>query len=137
MVVLEIKRKEGSAMITSCEEETARLREITYRILQELRLGVHRIGYKHLLLLIPCYVLDSSQSLSKELYPYAARHFGYGSWQPVEHAVRIAILDAWARRDPAVWEEYFPGMTKVPSNKQFIAAIGERIKNAPPEIGRG
>ena len=124
-------------MITTSEEKLSTLREITYRILLELQFGLHRVGCRQLLLLIPYYVLDSSQSLSKELYPRAARHFGYSSWQPVEHAVRIAILDAWERRDMAVWEKYFPGAKKAPSNKLFIATIAERIKNAPPEIGRG
>lgn len=124
-------------MITICEEEIAGLRESTHSILCELRFGVHRLGYRQLLLLVPCYIQNSNQSLSKELYPYVAGCFGNGSWQPVEHAVRIAILDAWERREPGVWEKYFPGVKKVPSNKQFIAAIGEWIKNAPPGEGRG
>lgn len=119
-------------MITTHEEQIILLREITSRILPELRFGIHRLGYKQLLLLIPCYALDSNQSLSKELYPYAADYFGYASWQPVEHAVRVAILDAWERRDPEVWEKYFPGMKKPPSNKQFIATLAERLKNTPP-----
>ena len=122
-------------MITAKEEDM--LHERTYQALRELRVGVHRVGYQALLVLIPGYLLDSGQSLSKELYPYAAKHFGYASWQPVEHAVRVAILDAWARRDPAVWEKYFPGQAKAPTNKQFIAAVAERIKNAPPGDGRG
>ena len=118
-------------MITVCEEETDLLRENTCRILLHLRFSAHRLGYQQLLVLIPRYARDSRQSLSKELYPYAAKRFGYASWQPVEHAVRVAIQDAWERREPEVWEKYFPGAEKVPSNKQFIAAIAEHIKNAP------
>lgn len=114
------------------DEEIDILRDNTCSILYELRFGVHRLGYRQLLLLIPCYAMDSSQSLSKELYPYVAEEFGYVSWKPVEHAVRVAILDAWERRNPEAWEKYFPEGKKVPSNKKFLATIAERIKNAPP-----
>ena len=132
MVVLEKDRKEGSNMASTYEEEMESLQENTYCILHELRLGIHRLGYRQLLILIPRYALDSSQSLSKELYPYVAELFGYVTWHPVEHASRDVILDAWERRDPEVWEKYFPGATKAPSNKQFIATIAEHIKKAPP-----
>lgn len=112
-------------------------RENICGLLHELQIGIHRIGYRHLVILIPCYALDVDQSLTKELYPYVAGHFGCSSWQPVEHAVRIAIQDAWERRDVAVWEKYFPGMKKPPSNKQFIATLAERLKKPPPDNGRG
>lgn len=118
-------------MITTIDEETA-LRESTGRLLHQLRFGVHRLGYRQLLLLVPCYAMDDRQSLSKELYPRAAAHFGYASWQPIEHAVRLAILDAWQRREPGLWEGYFPGIRKPPSNKQFIATLAEMAKYAPP-----
>ena len=123
--------------MSTYEEAIEALSDNACSILHELQFGVHRLGYKQLLLLIPCYAMDSSQSLSKELYPYVAERFGYGSWKPVEHAVRVAILDAWGRGDSEVWEKYFPGARKAPSNKQVIATIAERIKYAPPLTGRG
>lgn len=123
-------------MIT-IEDQIRLWREDTCRMLHELQVGVHRNGYRQLVIIIPRFALDESQSLTKEVYPYAADYFGYTSWQPVEHAVRIAILDAWKRCDPAVWEQYFPGMKKPPSNKQFIATLAERLKKTPPENGRG
>lgn len=119
-------------MIVTFEEQVCALREDTCKMLHELQIGIHRLGYKQLALLIPCYCLDDNQSLTKELYPYAAQCFGYCSWQSVEHAVRIAIMDAWKQRDPSVWERYFPGMEKPPTNKQFIATLAERLKNTPP-----
>ena len=66
-------------MVRTQEEEIEILREKTCGILHELRFGVHRLGYKQLLVLIPRYALDSSQSLSKELYPHAAEQFGHVS----------------------------------------------------------
>lgn len=123
-------------MIT-LEEQISLRREHTCAMLHELQIGIHRNGYRQLVILIPCYALDENQSLSKELYPYVAERYGYASWQAVEHAVRIAILEAWKRRNVAVWEKYFPGMRKPPSNKQFIATLAEQLKKTPPVSGRG
>ena len=119
-------------MITTVDEETIILQAFTRRMLHELGFGSHRLGYKQLLILITRYALDSGQSLTKELYPAAAKHFGYRSWKPVEHAVRGAILDAWERGDLTVWDTYFRGMGKPPTSLQFIATIAELVKNAPP-----
>lgn len=115
-------------MTLTPEEQITIQREPTCQMLHVLNFAIHRLGYKQLVLLVPCYALDPTQSLSKELYPYVAKYFGYISWQPVEHAVRVAILDAWERRNPEVWMQYFPGMQKPPSNKQFIATLAERLK---------
>lgn len=123
-------------MITP-EEQIDLYRDNTCGLLQALQVGIHRVGYRHLVILIPCYAMDAEQSLTKELYPYAAARFGYSAWQPVERAVRVAIQDAWARGDPAVWEKYFPGAKKPPSNKRFIATLAERLKKTPPDDGRG
>lgn len=119
-------------MTVTFEEQVCALRGDTCKMLHELQIGIHRLGYKQLALLIPCYCLDDNQSLTKELYPYVAQCFGYCSWQSVEHAVRIAIIDAWKQRNPTVWERYFPGMEKPPTNKQFIATLAEQLKNTPP-----
>ena len=132
MVVLEKDRKEESAMISTYKEELECLQETACCILHKLRFRVHLLGYQELLVLLPEYTCDSTQSLSKELYPKVANQFGHTSWKAVEHAVRVAILDAWERRDPEVWENYFPGTVKVPSNKQFLATLAEHIKKAPP-----
>lgn len=96
-------------------------------ILHELGLPVHRIGYKQLCLAIVLYSQNDIQSLSKELYPAVAAHFGYTDWRPVEHAIRLAIYHAWSIRVPGLWEQYFTGTTKPPSNKQFIATIAELL----------
>lgn len=119
-------------MILTPEEQISALYESTAQMLHELQITIRRLGYKQLTIAIPCFALDDRQSLTKELYPYVANYFGYSNWCPVEHAIREIILDAWERRDPEVWEKYFYGMKKPPSNKQFIATLAERLKNTPP-----
>ena len=123
-------------MNTTLEDQMTILSDRTLHILHELHFGAHRLGYRQLLFLIPCYALDHSQSLTKELYPRAAKHFGYISWKPVERTVRIAILDAWQQQNRTIWDQYFPRTATPPSNKQFIAAVVEEIKKAPPVKGR-
>ena len=114
-------------MVSTYEEETQRLQEAACCILHGLRFRVHLLGYKELLVMLPEYARDSTQSLSKELYPRTAASFGCVSWKAVEHAVRVAIVDAWERREPEVWESCFPGAAKAPSNKEFLAALAEQI----------
>lgn len=103
-------------------------REQTTRMLHDLRIPVHRIGYRELAMGIPHYREENLQSLSKELYPWLARQFGNITPEAVEHAIREAIRQGWEHRDPKIWEIYFPGAVKPPSNKQFIATLAERIR---------
>lgn len=111
---------------------------LTIRLLHTLNVPVHRNGYRHLCIAIPCYAQDNSQWITKELYPYVARHSGSSNAIAVEHAIRTAIFDAWTRRDPEVWKRYFPHCDKAPSNKLFISVLAEQlIQNTPPENGRG
>lgn len=106
---------------------------LTIMMLHELGVPAHRIGYKQLCAAIPCYARDDTQSLTKELYPSIARRFGYPNCGPVEHAIRLAILDGWERGRREVWEGYFPCALRPPSNKLFIATLAERLKQIDPQ----
>lgn len=98
------------------------------QILHELNFPVYRIGYIQLCIGIPHFFSDFTQSLSKELYPYIAAQVGNTSTLAVEHAIREVIRAAYESCDPKVWEKFFPGERKVPSNKLFIATLAERLK---------
>lgn len=115
-------------MIITPEERICSLYEPTIKMLHDLHIGIHRLGYKQLTIAIPCYAIDDCQSLTKEVYPYVAQYFGYADWHPIERAIRSAILDAWEDRVPVVWEQYFPGTKKAPSNKLFISTLAELLK---------
>ena len=96
--------------------------------LRRLNTPVYLSGYRCLCVAIPRFALDISQSMCGELYPAVAEAFGYMDWRAVEFAIRRTILAAWEHRDPDIWNEYFPGSTKAPTNKQFIATLAQRIK---------
>lgn len=118
--------------MTTAAEDTKMLYEPTITMLRQLRMSTHRLGYKYLTVAVPMYANDDGRSLTKEIYPDVARHFGGVNRCSVEQSIRMVILDAWERRDPAAWEVYFPGQQKAPSNKQFLAVLAERLRYAAP-----
>ena len=106
-------------------------------MLRELNFAVHRTGYRHLITAIIRYTQDDGQSLSKELYPYVARSFGYSDWRAVEHSIRTSICHGWSNRNPVIWNYYFPGLRRAPTNKQFIATLAEMLKEKPSHFWEG
>lgn len=130
----------------SCKAVAARLKEIlqmepdahsrdpqaqTRKHLDRLGIPPTRSGYKRLQVGVPLYAQDPEQSLHKELYPTVASLCGNENWQQVESAMRVAIHGAWDDRDEAVWEEYFPGLRKAPSNRKFLDTLAKRIQEDP------
>lgn len=82
-------------------------------------------GYRQLCVGIPLFAKNPGMLLSKELYPAIGAVFALPDCRTVEHSVRKAITDAWARRDIIVWEKYFPGARTAPTNKAFISRLAE------------
>jgi len=82
-------------------------------------------GYRQLCVGIPIFAKNPGMLLSKELYPAIGEVFALPDCRTVEHSVRKAITDAWARRDIIVWEKYFPGARTAPTNKAFISKLAE------------
>ena len=97
-------------------------------VLRRLSTPVYLSGYRCLCIAIPIFAKDIAQSMCNELYPAVAKELGYVDWRAVEFAIRRTILAAWEHRTPEIWEEYFPGITRVPTNKQFIATLAQQIK---------
>ena len=93
--------------------------------LHTLRFRTHLDGYRQLCEAIPIYAQTPGILLSKELYPAVGEIFNLPDSRTVEHSIRKAIADAWSRRDPDLWEKYFPGATEAPTNKAFISKMAE------------
>ena len=107
---------------------TITVQDLTRHMLLELKLPTHLWGYKILCAAIPSYARNNTQSITKELYPHLAKQFGLPHPKAAEHSIRYTISEAWNRRDPDVWDQYFPGSKKAPSNLVFIAALAEYLK---------
>lgn len=96
--------------------------------LQALGIPIHRYGYKQLCIAIPYYAEHSTQSITKELYPYIAEQFGYVNSRSVERSMRYAISTSWKRKNSTAWDELFPNSAKSPSNALFIATLAEQLR---------
>ena len=114
-------------MKTLSPQALMQLQNTVRAILHELGIPVHRVGFRMLSMAVVCYRLNDTQSLTKELYPSVAKHFGYTDWHPVEQAIRLVILQAWGSQTAQAWEYYFPYCRKPPSNKLFFATIVEHL----------
>ena len=97
------------------------------RHLRILEIAANREGFRHLQVGIALYQQDSQQSVTKELYPAIAKICGNDNGAQVETAIRNVIGEAWERRDRAVWDYYFPGKEKCPTNKQFISRLAQML----------
>ena len=85
-------------------------------------------GWKCLLVMIPSYFRDPGQSFTKELYPEAGKRF-HRSGAAADRDVRYALRQAWDQGDPLIWQHYFPGAVKCPSNSEFIRRMAEELEN--------
>lgn len=103
-------------------------REQARQLLHSLGFSAHHTGYRLLIPAIVLYAQDSSQSLTKEIYPTLARQFGYGNPANIEHPMRYAIAEAHSHGDPAAWAALFPHQEKSPSNRAFIAMLAECLE---------
>lgn len=96
-------------------------------VLRALGFSPWHVGYRMLCEAIPRYRENRDQSITKELYPVVARHFGNRSGCTAERAIRYAVAEAWNHGNRAAWEGYFPGGTKPPSNLRFIATVADTL----------
>jgi CheY-like chemotaxis protein len=124
--LLDMINRHNKAKIRQRTNETQ-----TSQLLLELDFATNLDGYRYLQVAIPLFAEDPAQRICKELYPAVARLLGVSGNNNIERSIRSAIEDAWVRRDPAVWDTYFPpGMVtreKGPSNKLFIARMAEEL----------
>ncbi len=100
----------------------------TRHMLRELGFSTRHTGYKALCVAIPKYAQNNTLSMTKELYPSLRKQFGYESPSAIERPIRYAISEAWEHGRANVWEQYFPGAEKAPSNSIFIATLAEYLQ---------
>ncbi len=94
-----------------------------------LNLGFHTklCGYAYLLTALELLHSDPNQPLTKALYPAVAKRYN-GSWQQIEHGIRLSIQNAWENRTGDDWEVYFPNVTEKPSNSAFLSRAVEFLR---------
>ena len=106
---------------------TLSMEERSKLLLRTLGFAPYHSGYRRLCLGLPYFAQDPEQGLFKELYLRIAAETGTSIYS-VEASIRRAVLYAWEHSDRAVWEQYFPGIPKAPSNQILIATLAEYLK---------
>ena len=88
-------------------------------------------GYRCTVEAILALVRDPELAISKGVYPAVVPVCGTTVKQ-VEHAIRLAINDAWKHRDEAAWSVYFPkgtdGTIRRPTNSVFLTRMATALK---------
>lgn len=95
-------------------------------LLLSLGISTKHNGFAYLREAILLMSKDPSQSITKVLYPEVA-HICSCQKENVERSIRTALDSAWARRDHAKWQKYFPGAEQRPSNAVFISRLAEAL----------
>lgn len=95
-------------------------------LLRQLSIPGNRQGFQYLLLAIPMLTGQRDQRLSKELYTRIALNCSTTA-SAVEKGIRDAIRAGWALGNRAVWQQYFPGCTQCPKNKEFLFRIADLL----------
>ena len=98
--------------------------DIALRHLETLGFISGNEGFHMLRVGIPLLAQDPGMSLSKELYPAIMERLGGDRWKNVEHNIRFEIKDAWMRRDPDLWQSFFPQCPdRPPTNRVFLGRL--------------
>ena len=112
-------------MRLSCQfRQTAYLR----RGLAMIGLPSGRRGFGHLITGLPMLVENRDQQLSKELYRAIARE-DHSTPEAVEKAIRETLRQGWQEGDRQQWRRCFPGITRCPSNREFLFRIADLLRD--------
>lgn len=97
------------------------------QLLESLSLSSRHDGFDYFLLAIPSYVKNPRQAFTKELYPAVGKPSGH-SGNHVERAMRSCLDAAWERRDPVIWQKYFPDSERRPTPSEFIHQLAKLMR---------
>lgn len=95
-------------------------------ILRQLQIPGGRQGFQHLLTGLPHLSRQRDQRMGKELYAHISRHSG-ATITSIEKGIRDVLHVGWEQGDRALWQQYFPGCTKCPTNKEFLFRMADLL----------
>ena len=114
------------------EDSSQNTEHIIVGLLRDLGVPVRMVGYKYLrdAILIAINDTDSLMSVTKNIYPEIALKHGTSSGN-VERNIRYVIESTWTRhterKTDDVITDLFKGMTKKPTNSEFILICSEWV----------
>lgn len=104
------------------------MRCAVYAVLMELHIPSKSAGFDYLANAILLHVKNPTGTMTKDVYPTVGKMYNPAVMSyVVERMIRVAITEAWKRRDDKIWECYFPGCSitecRRPTNAEFISQV--------------
>jgi two-component system response regulator (stage 0 sporulation protein A) len=96
-------------------------------LLIDLGFRTNLCGYRYLISALCILQENPNQSLTKELYPAVAKLHN-GSWQQIEHGIRLSIANAWENRSGDAWKRYFADDRVKPTNSVFLTRLAQCLQ---------
>ena len=94
------------------------------------RLGISRgKGYRRMLSIFPGFDPDAEHNLFSDFYLDLAKAESVSPYA-IDNSIHRAISQAYENRTDAIWREYFPDTSRCPTNKEFLTALAEKMKQA-------
>lgn len=100
----------------------------TLDILRQLRIPGGRQGFQHLLTALSMLSRQRDQRMGKELYARIAQQAGTSVFA-VEKGIRDVLQAGWERGNRELWQQFFPGCTKCPTNKEFLFRMADLLRS--------
>ena len=88
-------------------------------------------GLTRMLEILPDFDPRRDPCLFSDFYPALAKRDSV-SPEAIDNSIHRTVLQAYLRRNDAVWREYFPDTSQYPSNKAFLTALAERMQEKAP-----
>ena len=118
---------------TGTKISETKIEQMVTNVIHEIGIPAHIKGYQYIryAIMIAIEDLDIMNSVTKDLYPTVAEHFGTTSSR-VERAIRHAIEIAWVRGNTEVLNNVFSYTISnnkgKPTNSEFIAMIADKLR---------
>lgn len=95
--------------------------------LHRLGMSASKKGYRYLIHILPKYDPEADPSLFCDFYPALAEKNSVTT-AAIDNAIHREIHRAYDLRNEEIWLEYFSDTGKCPANKDFLAAVAEKIR---------
>ena len=88
-------------------------------------------GFHRMAEILPVFDPRMDPCLFSDFYPSLSKQHSV-TMDAIDNSIHRAIDRAYEKRNDAIWMEYFPDTSKCPTNKEFLSAVADRMKEKNP-----
>ena len=86
-------------------------------------------GFRRMLAIFSSFDPDTEHNLFSDFYLDLAKAESVSPYA-IDNSIHRAIAQAYEARYDAIWRAYFPDTSRCPTNKEFLTALAEKMKQA-------